>query len=248
MSRNALRAVSAVLALATAVVWLSLDSLAWSARLFTTILLVPLPAVLLLQARISDQIPEEMDREAVYFSSALSIWILAAFAMLAARFSGITRPELRLMGVDSGTLLAAAGLTVIAGLALMAAGRLLRLKESRLIAFLIPRTGSEKIAFIGLSLSAGVAEELVYRSFLIGALVHAGASLPLAVGASIAAFAAAHSYQGTTGVVRVALLGAVLTVPYLVTGSVYPSMIAHAALDVLAGLVLADWLMGPSDH
>jgi uncharacterized protein len=95
---------------------------------------------------------------------------------------------------------------------------------------------------VGLSLSAGIAEEIVFRSFLIAALLYASGSMTVAVVVSIVIFAASHAYQGWTGVLRVGILGLVLTIPFLVTGSVYPSIIAHAALDILAGLVLADWL------
>ncbi len=72
--------------------------------------------------------------------------------------------------------------------------------------------------------------------------------MSVAVWVSVAAFAVTHTYQGVLGVVRVAILGLILTAPFLITGSVYPSMIAHATLDLLAGLVLADWLQtGPAE-
>jgi membrane protease YdiL (CAAX protease family) len=240
--RKPWRAVPPVLLALAAVLWLLLDGLAWPARALTTFLLGPLPVLLLLQARIAHQIPEEAEREAIYTSSALSVWVLAALAMLAARFSGMSRELLRLESIPGDTLLLAAGLTTLAGIGIMAAGKLVRVPESALVDYLIPRTASEKIAFTGLSLSAGIAEELVFRSFLIGALATATGSLATAVAISVAAFAVSHAYQGVVGVLRVVLLGVVLTAPFLLTGSVYPSMVAHAALDILAGLVLADWL------
>jgi uncharacterized protein len=236
-------ALLAGLALAgTAAAWVLLQPLPWPARALTTVLVVPLPLVLMLQARLVDSLPEDTEREAVYLSSALSVWILAAFAMIAARFSDFSRDDLRLVGLPIGLLLAASILTLLAGLGILAIGRLLRLRESPLVHFLIPRSGSEKIAFVGLSLSAGIAEEIVFRSFLIATLLYASGSMTVAVGVSIVIFAASHAYQGWTGVLRVGILGLVLTIPFLVTGSVYPSIIAHAALDILAGLVLADWL------
>jgi uncharacterized protein len=228
-----------------AAAWILLQPLPWPARALTAVLLVPLPVALMLQARLADSIPKDVEREAVYISSALSVWILAAFAMIAARFSDFTRDDLRLVGLPLGLLLAASALTLLAGLAILAIGRLLRISESPLVHFLIPQSGSEKIAFVGLSLSAGIAEEIVFRSFLIAALFHAFGSMAVAVGVSIAVFAASHAYQGWTGVLRVALLGLILTIPFLVTGSVYPSIIAHAGLDILAGLVFADWLRSP---
>lgn len=248
MNARTVRGLSALVLATSAVVWMLLESLAWPARALTTVLLVPLPVLLLLQARLIDQIPADTERESVYISSAFSVWLLAALAMLAARFSDLTRADLGLTTLPIGPLLLAAGATVLGGLVIMAVGRALHLPESALVDYLIPRSGSEKIAFAGLSLSAGIAEELVFRSFLISALLAASGSIGVAAALSVAAFAVSHAYQGWTGVVRVAVLGLLLTAPFVITGSVYPSMIAHAALDLLAGLVLADWLRVDDDR
>jgi membrane protease YdiL (CAAX protease family) len=236
-------AVALGLALGTFIAWLLLHPLPWPARAFATLLLVPLPFLLVAQVRLVQHLPEDADRESLYFSSALSIWLLAALAMLAARFSDFDRADLRLVPLPLPTLLAVAGATTLAGIAIMALGKVVRARETELVRFLIPTTGSEKIAFAGLSFSAGIAEELVYRSFLIPALTVAFGSLAIAVVVSIVIFAAAHAYQGWIGTIRVALLGSLLTVPFLLTGSVYPSILAHVALDLMAGIALADWLM-----
>lgn len=244
MNRRLGRALGILTLVITIGIWLSLGGLAWPARALTTFLLGPLPALMLLQARLLDQLPPEAEREGVYFSSAFSVWVLAGLAMLAARHSGLTRGDLRIEGISTALLLGAAGLTTLAGLAVMAAGRALKVPESALVDYLIPRTSSEKIAFTGLSVSAGIAEELIFRSFLIAVIYRVSGNLGVAVSISVAAFAVTHAYQGFVGVLRVALLGMVLTAPFVLTGSVYPSMIAHTVLDLLAGLVLADWLRG----
>lgn len=247
MNRPLARATALGLVAVTAAIWLLLGGMPWPARLLATFLLGPLPALLILQARVADRVPDEAERETIYTSSAVSVWVLAALAMLAARFSDISREALRLVDLPLPVLLAAGGLTTLAGVAVMAAGKLVHVPESALVDYLIPRSSSEKIAFVGLSLSAGIAEELVFRSFLIGAVAQGTGSLPTAVVVSVVAFAVSHAYQGVVGVLRVALLGIILTVPFLLTGSVFPSMLAHAALDILAGLVLADWLQSGSD-
>jgi len=234
-----------VVTIASAGAWWLLDTLPWPARAFTTLLLVPLPVLLLLQGKLIDTIPEDAERESVYLSSALSVWVLAGFAMLAARFSDFDRGDLRLVPLPASTLIIAALLTVAVGLGVMVMGRVLRMAESPMVQYLIPRSSHEKIAFVGLSFSAGIAEEVVFRSFLIAALFHASGSMAIAVGVSVVVFAAAHAYQGWSGTLRVGLLGLVLTAPFLITGSVYPSIIAHVTLDILAGLVLVDWLDGP---
>lgn len=242
MSQRLVRRITAVMTVAAIAVWILLEPLVWPTRALATFLLVPLPVLLLVQARVVDQIPEDVERESIYLSSAVSIWVLAALAMLAARFGDLSREDLRLTTIPLDTLALSTGLTVAAGLLVLASGRWLRLRESELLHYLIPRTSSERIAFVGLSISAGIAEELVFRSFLIGTLLIASGSVGVAVAVSVAAFAVSHAYQGWTGAARVAVLGLILTTPFLVTGSVYPSMLAHALLDILAGIVLADWL------
>lgn len=234
--------------LAAVAAWLLLEGLHWAPRSYATFLLVPLPALLLVQARLVDGLPAEDEREAVYLSSAVSVWTLAVFAMVAARLGGFTRAQLWMTWPGWTTLLAAAAATTAAGVALMAAARLLRIREGDLVRFLLPRTSSEKIAFAGLSVSAGIAEELVFRAFLLAALLEAGAGIGVAVAVSVTLFALSHAYQGIAGAIRVLLLGALLTAPILLTGSVYPSIIAHAALDLIAGLVLAPWLLGAREH
>ena len=248
MRPRLLRALALGVGVAAALAWGLLAGLAWPARAFATFLLVPLPALLLLQSRLVDRLPGEQEREAVYRSSAVSVWLLAALAMLAARFGGLTREDLWLDWPGTAPVLGAAAAATGVGVALMAAARLLGATESPLTHFLLPRSGTEKIAFAGLSVSAGIAEELVFRAFLMAALLAAGASLLLTVVLSVGVFALSHAYQGVAGVVRVALLGLVLTAPILLTGSVYPAMIAHTALDLIAGLVLAEWLAGGGDH
>lgn len=248
MRARLLRAGGLAVALASVLAWGLLGGLDWPARAFTTFLLVPLPALLLLQARVAQRLPEEEEREAVYVSSAVAVWLLAALAMAAARSSGFTREELWMRWPGVLPVLAAAAATMAAGLGLMALARLLRVRETPLIRFLLPVTSSERIAFAGLSISAGIAEELVFRGFLMAALLRAGLTLPLTVVLAVAVFALSHAYQGIAGVLRVALLGALLTAPMLLTGSVYPAMIAHAALDLIAGLVLAGWLVEGARH
>ncbi len=49
------------------------------------------------------------------------------------------------------------------------------------------------------------------------------------------------------GALRAAALGALLALPLLLTGSLLPSMIAHAGIDILAGLWLRDVIASGHD-
>jgi CAAX protease family protein len=58
---------------------------------------------------------------------------------------------------------------------------------------------------------------------------------------SSVAFGLAHLYQGASGIIRAALLGALLCVPVVRLGTILPSMAAHFLIDAVA----LTWL-GPS--
>jgi membrane protease YdiL (CAAX protease family) len=68
-------------------------------------------------------------------------------------------------------------------------------------------------------------------------------SQSLAVFLAATVFGVAHAHQDQLGAFRAALLALVLTVPLLVTGSLYPGIAAHALVDLLAGLWLSKWLL-----
>ena len=99
---------------------------------------------------------------------------------------------------------------------------------------MLPRSLGELRAFLALSFTAGVCEELLYRGFMVWYLNH---FLPLAVAAAVAIvlFAIGHSYQGRRGVVQTGVVGALMTVLYMISGSLYVSMLLHALVDAYSG-------------
>ncbi len=213
------------------------------ACVLTAFLLVPLPVFMRWQARVSQGRAEAVPRSGLYLSSALLLWTLAGLTAAVAMGSGIGAAQL---GLRPAPPLALGAWTVgayAAGLAVMVLGRLLRIAETPLLRHLIPISRLEKLSFAALALSAGFAEELVFRGFLLWALLHATGSVTLALAASSAVFGIMHAYQDVGGAARAAILGAVLAVPVLLTGSIVPAMVAHAAIDLTSGLLLARWLL-----
>jgi len=102
----------------------------------------------------------------------------------------------------------------------------------------LPRTTVDHIVFVGVSLVAGGVEEYVYRGFSLAFLATSTGSRTLAVLLVTVGFGLAHVYQGRAATLKTAALGAVLAVPVLVTGSLVPSILAHAALDILLGYTM----------
>ena len=99
---------------------------------------------------------------------------------------------------------------------------------------LLPRDQREYRHFFGLSITAGIVEEVIYRGFAIWYLAH---FIPLwgAVVVSSMIFGLGHSYQGVAGMARTGLVGCGSGVLYVFTGSIWLSIIGHALMDILQG-------------
>tara|TARA_R110002072_G_scaffold118915_2_gene251489 strand:+ start:1728 stop:2480 length:753 start_codon:yes stop_codon:yes gene_type:complete len=97
-----------------------------------------------------------------------------------------------------------------------------------------PRTTAEHNRFVALAITAGITEEVIFRGFLIMALAWV---MPIWLAAilSIAAFTLGHLYQGMSGLIRVLPTALILTLVFLIGGSLWPVIIIHAALDLAGG-------------
>jgi uncharacterized protein len=135
--------------------------------------------------------------------------------------------------------LAAAALFV-AALALIPAGeRFMSPRHLQRLLRLGPRTQRDLGWWTALSITAGIAEEFVYRGVLFALVLPlVGGSIPLAALISAAAFALAHAVQGILGaaVIFIFALGFHWLVWY--TGSLYYAMAVHILYDMAAGLYL----------
>ena len=90
--------------------------------------------------------------------------------------------------------------------------------------------------WVGLSLTAGVCEEVLYRGYLMW---YSMMWLPkeAAVLASAVVFGAAHFYLGWgVGVLRATVVGAVFGAAYLLTGTLWVPIALHAIVDITSGL------------
>lgn len=112
----------------------------------------------------------------------------------------------------------------------------------RLVHFL-PHSKRELRALYGVSLTAGIVEEIIYRGFFMWYLA---LSMPMwaALILSSVAFGIAHSYQGTAGVVKCGLVGLAFGGFYLLTGSIWLPMIGHFLFDALQGPAIYRLLKG----
>ncbi|MDH3548739.1 MAG: CPBP family intramembrane metalloprotease [Gammaproteobacteria bacterium] len=188
---------------------------------------------------------ETINRYRLYNRTIIGQWIL--FFILGALWLANARPFASLGFTLRIDLLFAAGLTITAialGLLLMQMRRLSTTEEQKAqvireqlgeLNVLLPGTRSELRRFYGVSLTAGIVEETIWRGFMFWYL---GQFMPLWSAATISTigFALAHAYQGLAKLPRVTVVGATFALIYWLTGSLWLPMLLHAALDGLQGL------------
>ncbi|MFI6453887.1 CPBP family intramembrane glutamic endopeptidase [Streptosporangium amethystogenes] len=193
-------------------------------------------------ARTRDQDPMAYRRMFTLWSAEL--WALAAVALLIVAVEPnldatdiglvITEPLDDTLGTIAGFLVGATA-AVLVFRRLAAKGR--SIPGQQAVTHLLPRTAVERWYAAGLSVTAGITEEIVFRGLLIavgtGAL---GLSKEVAACCALAVFAAGHLYQGRRGMFMVTLAGFGLTLLYLRTGSLLMPILLHALID-LRGLL-----------
>ncbi|WP_215112793.1 CPBP family intramembrane glutamic endopeptidase [Exiguobacterium sp. s63] len=106
---------------------------------------------------------------------------------------------------------------------------------------LLPRTKSEEQAWSAVSVTAGVTEEFIFRGVLLYTitLYIEAPNLTLAVIGG-ALFGMAHAYQGIKGVLTTGVVGFGLALLYLGMGVLWPVMVIHVLLDLIAGPIHVD--------
>jgi len=109
-----------------------------------------------------------------------------------------------------------------------------------------PRSSKETIVFAALACTAGISEEFLYRGFVFTAFFRMLVNYmsPTAVAAILSSgwFALAHLYQGRRGIFTTFVVGIIFVTVRVWTGSLIPAIIAHIAIDVVAGICVAKFL------
>jgi membrane protease YdiL (CAAX protease family) len=188
-----------------------------------------------------------VDRLPAYWSSILTLWLLGTGCWLvgtrgdgASAIGIVLLPVGAMVGWSVG--LTAAGMGII--LLFRWVGSRVGVAETLLLRSLLPRTTEERRVFAVLSVAAGTGEELAYRGYaipMLAPLLGIGGAAAL----STLVFGLMHGYQGRLGIVRTTLMGAVLAGGFILSGSLIPAMIAHTAIDLMAGIAIGDWLLSP---
>ena len=176
------------------------------------------------------------------------LWTLVAVGVALWLVEARTWGSLRLVRPQGWRLWGPIGLVLV--LAITYARTIIRIARSRRprrikivnphAAKLSPHTRSEMGWWVALSLSAGFCEEFIFRGYLIWALLPV-LGLWGSAAFSVVIFATAHAYQGAKGILGTGIVGSLLTLVVLISGSLLPAIALHALVDIGQGLIA--WLV-----
>lgn len=222
----------------------------WIARAYLTLLLFGLPYLAVRGTPSEGEVARLVgSRRALYVSTAVSLVFLALVTWGVASWDG---PPGRELGWRAGPLrevslwtVGVTGAGLAAVWAVSRAGRALGARESSVLHLLIPRTTAGRGGFVVLSAVAGICEEYVFRGFMLHGLAGWLGSAWVSAAVTAVAFGVGHGYQKAVGVVRASVLGFVLAVPVVVTGSLYPAVVGHFWINAAIGLGGWRWLSLP---
>jgi membrane protease YdiL (CAAX protease family) len=114
--------------------------------------------------------------------------------------------------------------------------RIVRLVQRQLghLRALLPVSREERATFVGVAITAGICEEVVFRW---GGITYVrwlapGSSDLLVIVAIGAVFGLGHLYQGRWGVLATGVAGGLFTWLTLTTGSLVPAIVIHALVDL----------------
>ncbi len=205
------------------------------------VLLVGIPALTLRGGLSDEQLDDVGDaRSAVYASASLSLMFLASLFFLVALWRDLPSEVVGWQVGAAGPAFLWAAATAVAGLIfvwlVVRIGAKLGLSESGMALALMPRSGREIRGFLMLAGAAAVCEEYLFRGFAQGVIGEAIGSPWPAVGLASVSFGISHGYQRLIGIVRATLLGALLALPVVWTGSLFPAIVAHFWINAVIGI------------
>lgn len=103
--------------------------------------------------------------------------------------------------------------------------------------FLTAQGSSEELLAVLLVAVVAVAEEIIFRGYLILRLKQVTGSTAAAIVLSSLVFAVGHGYEGSAGVITVGFMGLAFALVYVWTGSLVAPIVMHFLQDFL-GIVL----------
>ena len=147
--------------------------------------------------------------------------------------AGLGFKRLRLLDFFWAAAFFGATLLALSGLALLL--ELLGIPMLGELKFLIPQNTTGRIVWVFLSLTAGICEETAFRGYLMTRIRLVGKFQTWVIPAIISAlvFGSLHTYQGLPGFIVITVYGAMFSLLFIYTKSIWPGIIAHFFQDFI---------------
>jgi uncharacterized protein len=117
-----------------------------------------------------------------------------------------------------------------------------KLKKARIemgeLGELAPQSAEEHRLFNAVAVTAGVCEEILYRGLLLATLAPLTGTWQ-AVALSSAIFGLGHAYQGVIGIGKTAVIGLIMALLTVFSGSLFVAMLLHIVIDLTSGRIMA---------
>ncbi len=216
--------------------------LAWTYILFMVIAL-PILAIRSASAIRSGRVPLPA-RGAVHANTLITLTVLLGIAAVVAlredlQLFPVWRPGWIDIAAIAGFMVAS--LTMLAGRSRTLDGpERIRLEAITMSNWRDPR---QLLPYTLICIMAGLAEEVAFRGVLSRLLERELGSSFAATAIASLAFGLAHAMQGFAGAVLASLFALAFHMIVIATGDLYSAIIAHAAYDLIAGVVVARMAM-----
>lgn len=117
-----------------------------------------------------------------------------------------------------------------------------KLEEARIqmgdLCELAPQSPAEHRMFSALAITAGLCEEVLYRGVLLAILSPVTGTWQ-AVAFSSVIFGLGHAYQGMVGMGKTSLIGLIMALLTVFSGSLFVAMLLHIVIDLTSGRIMA---------
>jgi len=217
-------------------------------------LVVPWRGHVRLQKLLARPVINTSEKLTLYAATIAFQWLMLGVVAWRALARGLTPTELGLGGPMSAPIVFSGllGAGIIGGLQWLNLRRMGKMEGAapdfmrKLTSRILPHSLLELLPYLALAVTAGICEEFLYRGFAIAALARAGLTTWMVVLATSILFGLAHAYQGRAGMVGTGVLGVLLAVARVLSGSLAAAVIWHTAVDLVAGIAAPKYLLRPA--
>ncbi|WP_455220379.1 CPBP family intramembrane glutamic endopeptidase [Kaarinaea lacus] len=178
-------------------------------------------------------------RRGVYLGNIIALWVITLLVLGAWLYVNRPLADLGLTPLSGFPALVSLTIVILViAVAIVFYRTVMRLDQKYNWTFvpeLLPRSQPELRLFLILSVTAGIAEEILFRGYLVWYLNHYGNAAFAVLGSSLI-FATAHAYQGVKAIAVIFPVGLLFVFLYLYSGSLLPPILLHAAINSYAGI------------